>query len=386
MSTHESNVTGRSRAGWAGLTLVAAAAIFAASCGGEAGNAVARESGNGTGTAGATQSGAGDASVAAQARSIDGAGATFPYPVYSQWADQYNKLRGVQLNYQAIGSGGGIAQIKAKTVDFGASDAPLTRDELDEVGLLQFPMIMGGVVPVVHLSGIQPGGIKLTPTLLADIYLGKVKNWSDPAVEKANPGVSLPDEDITVVHRSDGSGTTWIYTNYLDKVSAEWHRKVGTDKAVQWPTGVGGKGNQGVAGYVQRIDGSIGYVEYAYATQNHMTYAQLQNKAGSFVSPTIPTFMSAASNADWEHAPGFYMVLTDQPGANSWPITGASYILVYKHPDDPDQVKEVLKFFDWAYHNGQDAAKKLDYVPIPDNVVQMVEKRWQSDLQGGIWP
>jgi len=357
-----------------GPALVAAALVVAA-CGGGSG-------GKGE-TSGAASAGGG---ASGAATTIDGAGATFPYPVYSQWADTYDKLRGVQLNYQAIGSGGGIAQIKAKTVDFGASDAPLTKDELDEAGLLQFPMIMGGVVPVVHLSGIGPGGIELTPTVLADIYLGEVTNWSDPAIGKINPGVNLPDRDITVVHRSDGSGTTWIFTNYLDKVSPAWHRKVGTAKSVEWPTGVGGKGNQGVAGYVQRIDGAIGYVEYAYATQSHMTYARLQNRAGTFVSPTIPTFMAAAANADWQHAPGFYMVLTNQPGADSWPITGASYILVYKHPEKPEQARKVLEFFDWAYHNGQDAARKLDYVPLPDNVVQLVEERWKSDLQSGVWP
>ncbi|HKK28509.1 MAG TPA: phosphate ABC transporter substrate-binding protein PstS [Gemmatimonadota bacterium] len=352
-----------------------AAALVVAACGGGSGG---KGETSGSASAGGGASGA--------AITIDGAGATFPYPVYSRWADTYNKLKGVQVNYQAIGSGGGIAQIKAGTVDFGASDAPLTKDELDGSGLLQFPMIMGGVVPVVHLSGIEPGGIKLTPTVLADIYLGKVKSWSDPAIRRINPGVELPDRDITVVHRSDGSGTTWIFTNYLDKVSSAWHQQVGTAKSVEWPTGVGGKGNQGVAGYVQRIDGSIGYVEYAYATQSHMTYVQLQNAAGSFVSPTIPTFMSAAANADWKHAPGFYMVLTDQPGADSWPITGASYILVYEHPENPEQLKEVLEFFDWAYHNAQDAARELDYVPIPDNVVEMVEERWTSELQSGIWP
>jgi len=370
--------TARSARGWhaarIGPALMAAALVVAA-CGGGSGG---KGETSGSASAGGGASGA--------AITIDGAGATFPYPVYSRWADTYNKLKGVQVNYQAIGSGGGIAQIKAGTVDFGASDAPLTKDELDGSGLLQFPMIMGGVVPVVHLSGIEPGGIKLTPTVLADIYLGKVKSWSDPAIRRINPGVELPDRDITVVHRSDGSGTTWIFTNYLDKVSSAWHQQVGTAKSVEWPTGVGGKGNQGVAGYVQRIDGSIGYVEYAYATQSHMTYVQLQNAAGSFVSPTIPTFMSAAANADWKHAPGFYMVLTDQPGADSWPITGASYILVYEHPENPEQLKEVLEFFDWAYHNAQDAARELDYVPIPDNVVEMVEERWTSELQSGIWP
>jgi phosphate transport system substrate-binding protein len=313
---------------------------------------------------------------------ISGAGATFPYPIYAQWADAYNKLTGVKLNYQSIGSGGGIAQIKAKTVDFGASDAPLTAKELDEAGLMQFPMIMGGVVPVVNVKGIAAGQLKLTPGLLADIYLGKVTKWNDAAVAAVNPGLKLPDKAITVVHRSDGSGTTWIYTNYLDKVSPTWHEKVGTDKAVEWPAGVGGKGNEGVAAYVQKIDGAIGYVEFAYALQNKMAYAQLRNKDGEFVSPTINSFMAAASNADWKDAPGFYLVLTDQPGKESWPITGASFILVYKNQMKPDTAKEVLKFFDWSYQNGDEMAQKLDYVPIPDNVVQLVKDAWAAQISG----
>jgi phosphate transport system substrate-binding protein len=321
---------------------------------------------------------------------ISGAGATFPYPIYAQWADAYNKLTGVKLNYQSIGSGGGIAQIKAKTVDFGASDAPLTAKELDEAGLMQFPMIMGGVVPVVNIKGIDAGQLKLSPGLLADIYLGKVTKWNDPAVAEVNPGLKLPGKDITVVHRSDGSGTTWIYTNYLDKVSPTWHEKVGTDKAVEWPVGVGGKGNEGVAAYVQRIDGSIGYVEFAYALQNKMAYAQLQNKDGEFVAPTINSFMAAAANADWKDAPGFYLVLTDQPGKESWPITGASFILVYKNQEKSDTAKEVLKFFDWSYQNGDEMAQKLDYVPMPDNVVQLVKDAWTGQLTGPdqkpVWP
>jgi phosphate transport system substrate-binding protein len=321
---------------------------------------------------------------------ISGAGATFPYPIYAQWADAYNKLTGVKLNYQAIGSGGGIAQIKAKTVDFGASDAPLTKAQLDEAGLMQFPMIMGGVVPVVNIKGIEAGQLKLTPTLLADIYLGKVTKWNDPAVAKANPGLDLPKKAITVVHRSDGSGTTWIYTNYLDKVSSAWHEKVGTDKAVDWPAGVGGKGNQGVAAYVQKINGSIGYVEFAYALQNKMAYALLQNKDGEFVSPTIESFMAAASNADWKSAPGFYLVLTDQPGKASWPITGASFILMYKKQQNPATAAEVLKFFDWSYQHGGDMAQKLDYVPMPDNVVELVKQAWKSNISGSdganVWP
>jgi len=330
------------------------------------------------------------AGTAAADTMISGAGATFPYPVYSQWANAYNKQTGVKLNYQSIGSGGGIAQIKAGTVDFGASDAPLTAKQLDEAGLMQFPMIMGGVVPVVNIKGIEAGQLKLTPGLLADIYLGKVTKWNDAAVAQVNPGLELPGKDITVVHRSDGSGTTWIYTNYLDKVSPQWHEKVGTDKAVEWPTGVGGKGNEGVAAYVQRIDGSIGYVEFAYALQNKMSYAQLQNKAGKFVSPTIDSFMAAAGNADWKNAPGFYLVLTDQPGDPSWPITGASFILMHRKQDKPETAQAVLQFFDWCYKNGDEMAQKLDYVPMPGNVADMVRGAWKESLAGPdgkmIWP
>jgi len=320
---------------------------------------------------------------------ISGAGATFPYPIYAQWADAYNKLTGVKMNYQSIGSGGGIAQIKAKTVDFGASDAPLTKEELDAAGLMQFPMIMGGVVPVVNIKEVAPGQLRLSPALLADIYLGKITKWNDPAVAKENPGVKLPSRTITVVHRSDGSGTTWIFTNYLDKVSADWHTKVGTNKAVDWPVGVGGKGNEGVAAYVQKINGSIGYVEYAYALQNKMSYAQLMNKAGKYVSPTMETFMAAAGNADWKDAPGFYLVLTDQPGDESWPITGASFILMYRNQEKPAVAAEVLKFFDWCYAHGAEMAEKLDYVPMPENVAQLVRDAWKTRMTAGsaaVWP
>jgi phosphate transport system substrate-binding protein len=321
------------------------------------------------------------AGVAAAQRAISGAGATFPYPVYAKWAAEYAKQTGVLLNYQSIGSGGGIAQIKAKTVDFGASDAPLTKNQLDEIGLIQWPMIMGGVVPVLNVAGIAPGALKLTPTLLADIFLGKVAKWNDPQIEAINQGVKLPDLAITVVHRADGSGTTWIFTNYLDKVSPGWHSKVGTDKAVAWPTGVGGKGNEGVAAYVQRINGAIGYVEYAYALQNKMTYAKLRNAGGNFVSPTSATFQAAAANADWKNAPGFYLVLTNQPGKDSWPITGASFILFYKNQPDAAKADSVLKFFAWSYANGQKMAEELDYVPIPMNVVHMVEDTWKSEVK-----
>ncbi len=312
---------------------------------------------------------------------INGAGATFPYPVYAQWAYKYEKLKGVKLNYQSIGSGGGIAQIKAKTVDFGASDAPLKAEALEKFGLIQFPMIMGGVVPVVHIKGVGPGKMRLSPEVLADIFLGKIKTWNDPAIRKLNPGLVLPDKNITVVHRADGSGTTWIFTNYLDKVSKEWHAKVGTGKAVSWPAGVGGKGNEGVSAYVQKVNGGIGYVEYAYALQNKLAHVLLKNRAGKFVAPTIKTFQSAAANADWAHAPGFYMVLTDQPGEKSWPITGASFILVYKVQKKPETGKAVLAFFDWAYRHGAQIAMKLDYVPIPEKVVRLVEATWKKEIK-----
>lgn len=318
--------------------------------------------------------------LTAQNKTINGAGATFPYPVYAQWADAYYKMNGIKLNYQAIGSGGGIAQIKAKTVDFGASDAPLTKEELDEIGLIQWPMVMGGVVPVVNIKGVSKGQVKLSSELLADIFLGKITKWNDPAIAKINPDLNLPNKSITVVHRSDGSGTTWIYTNYLDKVSEDWHKKVGTAKSVSWPTGVGGKGNQGVAAYVQRINGSIGYVEYAYALQNNMVYTKLQNKAGNYVDPTMEAFSAAAANADWKNAPGYYLVLTHQPGDKSWPITGASFILFYKKQDDMASAKRVLNFFNWCYQNGQDMAEKLDYVPMPENVVKMVEATWAEKI------
>ncbi|MFA6472859.1 MAG: phosphate ABC transporter substrate-binding protein PstS [Candidatus Latescibacterota bacterium] len=314
------------------------------------------------------------------AQRLNGAGATFPYPVYSQWAFQYNKIAGLELNYQSIGSGGGIQQIKAKTVDFGASDAPLTKEELDQSGLIQFPMIMGGVVLVVNVEGVKPGQMRLTPEVLADIFLGKIKNWNDPAVKEINPGVKFPNRAITIVHRSDGSGTTWIFTNYLDKVSPEWHTKVGTDKTVAWPVGVAGKGNEGVSAYVTRIQGSIGYVEFAYALTNKMAYTQLRNSAGEFLQPTIETFQAAAANADWENAPGFYMVLTDQPGKQSWPITGASFILIYKEQKNNQIAKNMFNFFDWSFRNGDETARKLFYVPMPDKVVKLVEERWAKEV------
>ena len=317
---------------------------------------------------------------------LTGAGATFPYPIYAQWAHTYQKVTGVGLNYQSIGSGGGIAQIKAKTVDFGASDAPLKKEELDAAGLIQFPMVMGGVVPVVNLKGLAAGSVKLSGKALADIYLGQITKWNDPALKALNPGLALPDLDITVVHRADGSGTTWIFTNYLDKVSPDWHGKVGCSKEVAWPAGVGGKGNEGVAAYVQRINGAIGYVEYAYALQNKLAHTLLQNKAGQFVAPTEESFQAAAANADWAGTPGFAVVLTDQAGDKAWPITGATFILLHKAQADAAHAKAVLDFFAWCLKSGDEAARKLDYVPLPDAVKKMVDALWRADVKAAGTP
>jgi phosphate transport system substrate-binding protein len=313
---------------------------------------------------------------------IAGAGSTFAYPILAKWAETYNQKTGVKLNYQSIGSGGGIKQIKAKTVDFGASDAPLVTKELNESGLMQFPIIIGGVVPVVNLPGIKAGEIKLSPEVLADIYLGKITKWNDKAIAALNHDINLPATAISVVHRSDGSGTTWIYTNYLTKVSKDWADKVGNSTAVSWPTGVGGKGNEGVASYVSRIKGSIGYVEYAYALQNKMTHVKLQNHDGNFLDPTSENFQAAAANADWAHAPGYYLVLTDQPGKNAWPISGASFALLHKDQAKPEVGEAVLKFFDWSYKNGAKMAESLDYVPIPMSVVKMIENTWAHEIKG----
>ena len=316
----------------------------------------------------------------AEVKQINGAGATFPYPIYAKWAEAYSKEFGVQLNYQSIGSGGGVKQIEARTVDFGASDAPLKPDELDKFGMLQWPQIMGGVVPVVNLPGIKSGEVRLDSETLADIYLGKIKKWNDSGIQSLNPDVKLPSTDITVVHRSDGSGTTFIFTNYLTKVSPEWEEKVNFSKSVAWPTGIGGKGNEGVASYVQRVNGAIGYVEYAYALQNQMTYTLLLNRDGNYVAPTADNFQAAAADADWANAEDYYLLLTDQPGPNSWPISGASFIMVYKNAENPEQTAAVLKFFDWALHQGQKMALDLAYVPMPDKVVQMVETSWQKEI------
>jgi phosphate transport system substrate-binding protein len=314
------------------------------------------------------------------AADMTGAGATFPYPLYAKWADAYKKQTGIGLNYQSIGSGGGIKQIKARTVDFGASDMPLKPEDLKEAGLTQFPTVMGGVVPVYNLAGIDAGKIKFTPKVLADIFLDKIKKWNDPAIAALNAGVALPDDAISVVHRSDGSGTTFIFTNYLSKVSPDWKSKVGENTSVQWPTGVGGKGNEGVAQYVQRIKGSIGYVEYAYALQNKMTYAMLQNAAGNFVAPSEDSFKTAAANAKWDMNKGFYEILTNEPGKDSWPITGATFILMHKFQQDPDKAKDVLKFFKWAYESGDKMATDLDYIPMPDAVVKMIKTSWTQAI------
>jgi phosphate transport system substrate-binding protein len=321
------------------------------------------------------------AATASFAADITGAGATFPFPIYAKWAEAYKAKTGNGMNYQSIGSGGGIKQIKAKTVDFGASDMPLKPEVLEKDGLMQFPAVMGGVVPTINLPGIAAGQLKLNGPVLADIFMGKIKTWNDPAIAALNKGTSLPAEAITVVHRSDGSGTTFIFTNYLAKVSAEWKDKVGNDASVAWPAGVGGKGNEGVASYVQRIKGSIGYVEYAYALQNKMNYAQLQNKEGQFVKPDEDSFKAAAANANWDKAPGFYEILTDEPGKQSWPITGATFILMHKAQDKPENAREVLKFFDWAYTNGSKMALELDYIPMPDSVSKLVRNAWKAQIK-----
>jgi phosphate transport system substrate-binding protein len=319
----------------------------------------------------------------ALAADITGAGATFPYPIYAKWAEAYKAASGNGLNYQSIGSGGGIKQIKAKTVDFGASDMPLAAEELEKEGLTQFPAIMGGVVPVINLEGVAPGQLKLTGPVLADIYLGKITKWVAPEIAALNPGVKLPTVDITVVHRSDGSGTSFLWTDFLSKTSPEFKSTVGAGTAVKWPTGVGGKGNEGVAANVQRINGSIGYVEYAYAKKNKITHTQIKNRDGQYVQPDDETFKAAAAHADWEKTPGMAVVLTDQAGKQSWPITGASFILMHKVQADPAKGKEVLKFFDWAYKNGGAMASELEYVAMPSAVTKLVGDVWKTQLKDG---
>jgi len=317
---------------------------------------------------------------AAQAADISGAGATFPYPIYAKWAAAYAEKTGVKLNYQSIGSGGGIAQIRARTVDFGASDMPLKPEVLDKDGLMQFPPVIGAEVMVVNLPGIQAGQMTLDGPTIADIYLGKIAKWNDPAIAKLNPGLPLPDTAIAVVHRSDGSGTTFIFTNFLSKISPEWKAKVSEGTSVQWPVGLGGKGNEGVSAITSRTMGAIGYVEYAYALQNKMVHTKLVNHDGVALEPSIGVFQAAAANADWKNAPGLYLILTNQPGKDTWPITGATFILMHKKQDQPDRAKQVLQFFDWAYRNGADMAKSLSYVPMPPSAVEIFEGSWKQIL------
>ena len=323
------------------------------------------------------------ATLAASAADISGAGATFPYPIYAKWADAYKKLTGIGLNYQSIGSGGGIKQIKAKTVTFGASDMPLKPDDLKAAGLLQFPAIIGGVVPVVNVKGVAPGQLQLDGATIAAIYLGDVAKWNDPAIKKLNPKLALPDTAIAPVYRSDGSGTNFLFTDYLSKESAKFKSTIGANSSVQWPTGIGAKGNEGVANMTTQTDGAIGYVEYAYAKQNKMAYTTLINKAGKTVTPTAESFQAAAANADWAHSDSYYLILTDQAGAKSWPITGASFILVYKQPSDGAAVGEALKFFAWAYKDGASMAADLDYVPLPASLTVQVKKTWAGEITAG---
>jgi phosphate transport system substrate-binding protein len=321
------------------------------------------------------------ASTSAFAADITGAGATFPFPIYSKWADAYKKETGNGLNYQSIGSGGGIKQIEAKTVTFGATDMPLKVDQLTKDGLVQWPMVMGAIVPVINVDGIKPGEVVFDGQTLADIYLGKITKWDDPAIKKLNPKVSLPSEAITVVRRSDGSGTTFNFTDYLSKASAEWKTKVGSGTAVEWPVGVGAKGNEGVSGNISQTRNSIGYVEYAYAKQNKLTFTALVNKAGKSVQPTVASFQAAASNADWANAPGYYVILTDQPGEQSWPITASTFILMHREPADKATSAEAVKFFKWAFANGGKMAEDLDYIPMPEAVVKLIEKTWSADIK-----
>jgi phosphate transport system substrate-binding protein len=323
------------------------------------------------------------AGATAHAADLSGAGATFPAPIYAKWAETYRKDSGVGLNYQPIGSGGGIKQIKAKTVDFGASDKPLKVQELNESGLFQFPTVVGGVVPVVNIPGVAPGALKLNGAILADIYLGEIKRWNDPRIAQLNPGLRLPGLPVTVVHRSDGSGTSFLFTTYLSMKSAAWAGKVGGNDSVEWPVGQGGKGNDGVAAFVKQTVGSIGYVEYVYIQQNHMAFVDMQTRQGSFIAPTEGAFAAAASHGDWSHAPGYYLLLLDQPGEDAWPITGATFILMYKQQANAATGEGVLKFFDWAYKNGDGMAKSLSYVPLPEGVKAQIRKSWAMNIKGG---
>jgi phosphate transport system substrate-binding protein len=318
----------------------------------------------------------------AYAASVSGAGATFPYPIYAKWADMYNKETGFALNYQSIGSGGGIKQIKNKTVTFGASDMPLEPKDLTASGLIQFPTVVGGDVPVVNLDGIGANDLVLDGPTLANIFLGKITKWDDPAIKKLNPNAKLPSSAIVVVHRSDGSGTTFIFTDYLSKVSEDWKSNVGASTSVEWPVGIGAKGNEGVSNNVAQTKGAIGYVEYAYALENKMASVKMVNKDGKAVEANSTTFQAAASNADWANSDHYYVILTNEPGADSWPIAGATFILMYKQPADPTASAEAMKFFDWAYKNGKKAAEALDYVPLPDSVIAQIEKTWATEIKG----
>jgi phosphate transport system substrate-binding protein len=322
----------------------------------------------------------------AEAADISGAGATFPYPIYAKWAEAYRQETGNGLNYQSIGSGGGIKQIKAKTVTFGASDMPLKPKDLEESGLLQFPTVIGGDVPVVNLEGISSGQLTLDGETLAKIFLGEIASWDDPAIKNLNPDVNLPSQAIAVVHRSDGSGTTFIFTDYLSKVSQDWAQNVGANTSVEWPTGIGAKGNEGVANNVKQTQGSIGYVEFAYAKQNNMTTANMINKDGRSVAPSSDAFQAAAAGADWKSSEGFYVILTNEPGERAWPIAGATFILMHKKADDPAASSEALKFFDWAYKKGDQMAADLSYVPMPDDIVGLVKESWSQITDAGGQP
>ena len=355
----------------AGLSL--ATVLFVAACGGKPDAPAAGADGNAASSAGGSTQ-----QISAE---ITGAGASFIYPLMARWSTDYNKATGAKINYQSIGSGGGIAQIKAATVDFGSSDKPLSSEELAQAGLGQFPSVIGGVVPVINVEGLQPGQLKLSGTVLADIFLHKITTWNDPAIAALNPGVALPAGKINTVHRSDGSGTTFNFVNYLSKVSGEWKTKVGEGTSVNWPGGVGGKGNEGVAAYVRQLKGSIGYVELAYAEQNNMSYAALQNAAGQFVQPTAESFAAAAASADWANAKDFNLVITNAPGEHAWPITATNFILVYKQPKDAAKAKHTLEFFKWAYAQGQAQASALDYVPLPAELVQQVEAYWAAEFK-----
>jgi phosphate transport system substrate-binding protein len=321
------------------------------------------------------------ASTLVSAADLTGAGATFPYPIYSKWAEAYKAATGIGLNYQSIGSGGGIKQIKAKTVDFGASDMPLKPEDLEKEGLMQFPAIIGGVVPIVNLDGIAPGQLKLTSDVVANIHLGKITKWNDQAITSLNPGITLPAQAITVVHRADGSGTTFIWCDYLSKTNVEFGKVVGAATAVKWPVGIGGKGNEGVAAQVQRIKGAFGYVEYAYAKKNKIAHAQLKNRDGNFVQPSDEAFKAAAAYADWDNAPGMYLLLTNQIGKDSWPATGASFIIMHKQQADLLTGRAILKFFDWSYKNGSKMSEELEYVHMPASVIKLVQDNWKKELK-----